>query len=126
MACGGTLWQDLARQRPGPIDHRESAARGERAHLAHPVQPVPGSRLAAILGRAPLPVNTLHHQGVRAIGHGLQPGAWAADGLCEGLELPDRRFVVAVQWHPEELFAQQELAHALFSAFCAAASSGAK
>jgi putative glutamine amidotransferase len=123
VAFGGTLWQDLPSQQPGPFDHRESALRGERARLSHEVTVEPGSRLGAIFGSERIPVNTLHHQGVHTIGRDLRPTVWATDGLCEGLELPDRRFVLSVQWHPEELFSTQAPAHALFSAFCAEAAS---
>jgi putative glutamine amidotransferase len=122
VALGGTLWQDLARQRPDSLDHRESARKGQRDLLTHPVELAPDSRLAALAGGAgELPVNTLHHQAIRDLGADLRPVAWSPDGLCEGLELPGRAFVLAVQWHPEELVNTQAAAWQLFAAFCAAA-----
>jgi len=43
-----------------------------------------------------------HHQGVDRIGEGLQVSGFSArDELPEAIELPDRRFVLGVQWHPE-------------------------
>jgi gamma-glutamyl-gamma-aminobutyrate hydrolase PuuD len=33
---------------------------------------------------------------------GLDVAARAADGTVEALELPDQRFILAVQWHPED------------------------
>jgi putative glutamine amidotransferase len=121
VACGGTLWQDLDTCRPGPIAHQASAQAGDRALLAHPVTLAPDSRLAAVLGAEEVAVNTLHHQGLADLGADLQPVAWAPDGLCEGLELPGAAFVLAVQWHPEELVTRQAASLRLFTAFCRAA-----
>lgn len=75
------------------------------------------SRLAKILGEGPRVVNSRHHQLVGSLGAGLHVSARAADGVIEGIERRDRRFAVAVQWHPEDLFAQER---ALFEAFAAA------
>lgn len=49
-----------------------------------------------------------HHQSVGRIGRGLVPTAWAREpgspsgDVIEALELEGARFVLAVQWHPEE------------------------
>lgn len=66
----------------------------------HPVTPVPGTRLAEILGTAELPVPTYHHQGV-ADHPTYTASAWHADGTLEAFEHADARFRIAVQWHPE-------------------------
>jgi putative glutamine amidotransferase len=43
-----------------------------------------------------------HHQSIDRIGKGLVPTAQADDGVIEAVELPAARFVMGVQWHPEE------------------------
>ncbi|MGO8871729.1 MAG: gamma-glutamyl-gamma-aminobutyrate hydrolase family protein [Acidimicrobiales bacterium] len=43
-----------------------------------------------------------HHQGVGRLGEDLAVTARSDDGIVEAVELPGRRFVVGVQWHPEE------------------------
>lgn len=43
-----------------------------------------------------------HHQAVDSLGRNLEVTARSEDGVVEAVELPDRRFVVGVQWHPEE------------------------
>jgi len=43
-----------------------------------------------------------HHQAVATLGRGLVVTATSADGVVEAVELPGHRFVVGVQWHPEE------------------------
>ncbi len=47
-------------------------------------------------------VHCCHHQAVGALGEDLVVTARSPDGVIEAVELPGRRFVVGVQWHPEE------------------------
>lgn len=43
--------------------------------------------------------------------------AIASDGLIEAAWMPGKRFVWAVQWHPEYLFKVNADSHKLFNAF---------
>ncbi len=64
VALGGTLYQDIAAQRTDAIKHDYFPTAGfARDHLAHRVTVAPGSRLDALVGAAPLEVNSMHHQG---------------------------------------------------------------
>jgi putative glutamine amidotransferase len=47
-------------------------------------------------------VRCSHHQAIATVAPGLVVTARSADGVIEAVELPGRRFVVGVQWHPEE------------------------
>ncbi len=67
----------------------------------HPVTIAHGSRLAVILETQEYIVNSRHHQAAGRVGEGLLVTATAPDGVIEGLELPGKPFVLAVQWHPE-------------------------
>jgi putative glutamine amidotransferase len=90
VALGGTLVQHIEGHKcPGQPD----------AHLA---AIAPHSRLKSILRVDQYPVNSRHHQCVDRVADGLVVAARAPDGVIEALELPTRRFVVAVQWHPED------------------------
>ncbi len=80
----------------------------------------PGSRLACILGTGSVEVNSRHHQAVDEVGRGLVVTSRAADGIVEGLERPDLRFAVAVQWHPEDQVRRFPAQRRLFEAFAAA------
>jgi putative glutamine amidotransferase len=60
-----------------------------------------GSRAADVFG-ATTTVLCSHHQSINVVGRGLVPSARAADGVIEAVELPSSRFVLGVQWHPEE------------------------
>jgi putative glutamine amidotransferase len=70
---------------------------------AHEVFVRPGSKLAGILDAGTCRVNSRHHQAAARVADGLVVSACATDGLVEGLERPDKAFVVAVQWHPEDM-----------------------
>jgi putative glutamine amidotransferase len=82
------------------------------------------SGLGRILGCERFEANSSHHQALDRVAEGLVVTARSpADGIIEGVELPDHRFFVAVQWHPERHYsasADRELSdasHRLFTAF---------
>jgi putative glutamine amidotransferase len=96
VELGGTLHQHLP-DVIGTLAHRSAPfVFGDVA-----VQTVPGTRAAAVFGPAPT-VLCSHHQSIAALGRGLVTTASAADGVIEAVELPTARFVLGVQWHPEE------------------------
>ena len=123
VALGGTLYMHIADEHPQAIKHDYSSD-WPRDHLPHSVRVDPDSRLAAILGTTTPGVNSLHHQGIRDLAAGLQATGWAPDDLIEAIELPDHRFGLAVQWHPEWLTNQaaaKRPVRALFRTFVEAA-----
>ena len=90
--------------------------------MAHPVRVAEGSRLHAAFGTLEAWVNSMHHQGICELGHGLVPAAWSSDGLIEALEAArEDHFLVGVQWHPEMLIDHHEGTRRLFEAFIEAA-----
>lgn len=119
VALGGSLYQDIASQVPGALDHRPSDK--PRDWRAHDIAILPGTRLAAVFGCTSLPVNSIHHQAVKRLAPELIASAYAPDGVLEGLEHPQRRFALGVQFHAEELYQQDESIMRLFRAFIAAA-----
>jgi putative glutamine amidotransferase len=116
VALGGTLFQDLPRERPSRIPH---AVRVPKNFLAHPVSVAAGSRLESISSSRTFEVNSRHHQGIDRIAPGLSRSAEAPDGLIEAIEAEEGPFLVAVQWHPENLYASAP-SRALFESFRAA------
>ena len=111
---GGTLIQHLgaARHDPEKDDH---------SGPAHEIEFSPGSRLAQIAGVARWQVNSRHHQAVARVGDNLHVSARdPEDGVVEGLERRDKRFVVAVQWHPEDQIVRRPEQIRLFQSFAAA------
>jgi putative glutamine amidotransferase len=119
VATGGTLVQDIPSQVRGAADHDPDT---ERWQTCHEVEILPGTRLRAILGRDRVPVNSFHHQAVKTLGEGLSLSARSVeDGVVEGIEMPDHRFVVGVQWHPESFWDRPENFQPLFGALVQAA-----
>lgn len=120
VALGGTLHQHIPDAVGGTVQHSQSEPR----HVAtHPVKLLTeGTRLGEILGTPELAVNSFHHQALHRLGRGLRDVGWAPDQVIEALEHEDRRrFVVGVQWHPEDLVSHDGAARALFAAVVDAA-----
>lgn len=118
VATGGTLIQDIPSLVSGGVEHDPRRQRWQRAHLVNILK---GTRLHGILGRGTVAVNSFHHQAVDALGKGLVVSARSdGDGVIEGVEMKDRRFVVGVQWHPESFWDKPDGFQPLFDALVGA------
>lgn len=99
VALGGTLLQHLP-ERFGHEEHRRAIGSFEGSD--HDVELLEGTLAMAVVGEASHVTKSHHHQGVDRLGEGLEVGARSLlDGLPEAIELPQRSFVLGVQWHPE-------------------------
>lgn len=99
VAYGGTLLQHLP-ERFGHHEHLRVPGTFDGAD--HDVDLVEGSLAACAAGETHHATKSHHHQGVDRLGEGLRiSGSSTMDGLPEAIEMPDRRFVLGVQWHPE-------------------------
>lgn len=119
VALGGTLHQRV-QEVPGRLDHRSPGRDmplDQRYGAAHPVRLIPGGLLAGLAGADEIWVNSLHSQGIDRAAPGLFIEAVAPDGQIEAVSLPDSRFVVGVQWHPEYKAVDNPVSKALFAAF---------
>lgn len=104
VALGGTLYQVLDDQNPNAIKHDYFPTYGfERDHLAHDVALTRGSRPRHWYEKDRIPVNSMHHQGIKTLAPSLLASAVAPDGLIEAAESTNDHFLVGVQWHPEVL-----------------------
>jgi putative glutamine amidotransferase len=100
VARGGTLVQDLPLERPSEVAHHLPKKENRRDH---PVTVEPGTRLHRIAGASEIDVNSRHHQAIERAADGFVVAATAPDGVIEAIEAKDGRWLVAVQWHPENL-----------------------
>ena len=122
VAAGGSLYQDIEAQVPGAIRHDYFPTYGfTRDYLAHEVTVTESSRLRSLVDLDQVPVNSMHHQGVKRLGDGLVPCARSADGLVEAVESPNGHFLVGVQWHPEVFESDDPHTRGLFRGFVEAA-----
>ncbi len=111
VALGGSLNQDI-----GNEDHW---------HQHHALNVEPGSTVAKALGtERPQRCHSVHHQSLKLVAPALRVVGWADDGTVEAVELPDARFVVGVQWHPEDTAATDPVQQSIFDALVAAGRPG--
>jgi putative glutamine amidotransferase len=120
VALGGSLHQHVPDVFGTTVQHSQT----ERRDVAtHPVKlQTEGTRIGSIVRAPELRVNSFHHQAVHRLGRDLRDVGWAPDNVIEAVEHTDRRrFMVAVQWHPEDLVGDDGGARALFTAVVDAA-----
>ena len=116
VAMGGTLHIDLPSD--GKLCH--SLTMYPRNVRSHEISVQPGTRLEQVMGLQGK-VNSFHHQAIKDIAEGLQVTAVSADdSVIEAVEVPGDRYILGVQWHPEELVEFPE-ARELFRSFIDAA-----
>jgi putative glutamine amidotransferase len=104
IEVGGKLWQDIEAEVPSAANHEQKVDSRLPGHAARVIA---GTRLAKILGRDLIQVNSTHHQAVRDPGAAIV-SAVAPDGVVEAIELTDR-FAIGVQWHPELMPGKEHL-----------------
>jgi putative glutamine amidotransferase len=115
VALGGTLVQHLPDEIPSGIPHEQPNPRTE---AGHEVIVAADTLLHRIVGQERIPVNSAHHQAVKAVPASILVNASAPDGVIEGIEDPARRFCLGVQWHPEYHISPAD--RAIFNALIAA------
>ena len=119
VALGGSLHQNV-QEVPGRFDHRadKSATIDAQYGPAHDVALVPGGALANLFEAERIRVGSLHSQGIDRLGDGLSVEARADDGPIEAVRVDGAAaFAIAVQWHPEWHFRDNEQSRRLFAAF---------
>jgi putative glutamine amidotransferase len=116
VVLGGSLIQHIPDSYlDSTIAHEQPNPRNE---VSHNVKLVKGSLLAKIVGQSEIMVNSAHHQAVDKVAQGVTVNAIAPDGVIEGIEFPAQKFCLGVQWHPEFLITQADIA--IYKAFIAA------
>jgi gamma-glutamyl-gamma-aminobutyrate hydrolase PuuD len=112
VQLGGSLIQHL------PSAERHVRRTPDRSLPAHSVVIEPGTMLAKIAKRETWDVNSRHHQAVARLASGLRICARdSEDGTIEAIELPSRRYVLGVQWHPENQISEDSGQPDLFQSF---------
>lgn len=99
VALGGALVQHIPDSVEDALEHEQPNPRHQPGHA---VAVLPDTVLRRIVDAPEMRVNSAHHQAVRSPGRGVI-NALAPDGVIEGIEDPNQRFCIGVQWHPEYL-----------------------
>jgi putative glutamine amidotransferase len=100
VAQGGTLWQDLATQVPGALNHHNWEIYSGNCHAT---SVAPGTGLAKLYpGATVVKTNSIHHQAIKDLGRDLVVEAWSEpDRIAEAIRHTGPAYLFAVQWHPE-------------------------
>lgn len=100
VACGGTLYQDIAEQYPNASIHRDDQLYDD---LHHGIEIVENSRLAKLFNQKRIHrVNSIHHQAIKTLGSDLIVEANAVDdGVIEAIRWTGSGNMFGCQWHPE-------------------------
>ncbi|QEK13675.1 gamma-glutamyl-gamma-aminobutyrate hydrolase family protein [Crassaminicella thermophila] len=114
VALGGTLYQDIHAQRENTLGHYPKDTPVH--NLYHQVHVKNESKIYNVFRQNEIRVNSFHHQAIKEIGNELIETAWAADGIIEAVEHIHKKFVVGVQWHPEDLTVHHPIFLKLFKA----------
>lgn len=103
VLLGGTLYQDMIIQRESntKIEHKQKPPYDKPIHLVNIEK---DTILCDVFGKEVINVNSYHHQGIKQLSKHLKCAAKAEDGIIESVFMPDKRFVLAVQWHPEFIY----------------------
>ncbi|RTR06898.1 gamma-glutamyl-gamma-aminobutyrate hydrolase family protein [Halomonas nitroreducens] len=105
VSQGAKLIQDLPSEVRSSLGHMQPLPHSEASHS---VSLTPGSLLHRLVGRERLEVNSVHHQAIKDVPKHLVVSAVAEDHVIEAIEVPDQRFCIGLQWHPEYLINDSE------------------
>lgn len=101
VALGGKLYQDIFTQVPNCLGHSPEGILN--TELYHSINIEKDTKLFHIFGKEKIFVNSFHHQGIKELGNNLLVSALSEDGIIEGIEATDDRFLIGLQFHPENL-----------------------
>ncbi|HYE80749.1 MAG TPA: gamma-glutamyl-gamma-aminobutyrate hydrolase family protein [Clostridia bacterium] len=99
VALGGSLYQDINAQLPDTLGHSPGGTAVDE--LYHSINIEKKSKLYNIFNEDRINVNSFHHQAVKKLGNNLVVSAMSDDGIIEGIESTDRKFLIGIQCHPE-------------------------
>lgn len=111
VGLGGTLYQDLSENSDSFIKHSQNAPGNLPSHHVNVVK---DSTLFDLVGERPY-VNSRHHQALKDIAPSLKVVATADDHVPEAVESVDGDQILAIQWHPENMFKHYEYSQKIFA-----------
>lgn len=113
-SLGGSLYQDLPTQHPSDTEHHMTAPYDTEIHKVKIYDDTP---LRKLLQEEEIGVNSYHHQAVKVLSPKLVAMAESEDGLIEAVYMPGKKFLWALQWHPEFSYKVDEKSRKIFEAF---------
>lgn len=102
---------DCVAKNDTPINHRQKENK-----YVHNVEILENTLLSNIVEKQKIPVNSKHRYHVNNTKKFIV-SSYSEDGLIESIELPNKRFVIGIQWHPEKMLEYDESANKIFDRF---------
>jgi len=107
VASGGDLIQDINDSIKTDIEHEQKNPRNQ---VSHEIKIIKDSKLFNIIKNDKIKVNSAHHQSVNNLGNNFISSAIAADGVIEAIEHIKHPWCIGLQWHPEFLITNSDIA----------------
>ena len=120
VGFGGSLYQDIKEDAEPQSEHRQTDVGKSRQEATHSVVVTDSESSLGLIVEGACRVNSLHHQAIKRVGRGLKVTVRSEDGFVEAVESADEYpFLMAVQWHPEEMVANSPEQREIFVRFLA-------
>jgi putative glutamine amidotransferase len=120
VGLGGSLYQDLKQDAAPQLEHRQTELGKSRQEPTHSVLVTDSESSLGAIVQGACRVNSLHHQAIKRLGRGLKVTARSEDGFVEAVEAAEEYpFLMAVQWHPEEMVGDSPEQREIFARFVA-------
>lgn len=109
IASGGDMYQDIYSQVQGKdlLQHQQTAPKSHGSHFVHVSKE---SELYRLTEMEVLRVNSRHHQANRSVQDPIFISGKANDGIVEAIESKSHTFALGLQWHPENMFTENDIA----------------
>lgn len=114
IAAGGSIFQDIYAENNTEKKLIKHSQQAPRWFQIHDVTIQADTCLHSIFNRENLKVNSFHHQAVSEVAPNFVVNAYAEDGIIEAISLESKKFVLGVQWHPENLWRKDKTHLKLF------------
>lgn len=114
IAAGGSIYQDIYAENNSDTKLLQHNQQGPRWFQIHTVKIIENTCLYGVFGKEKIKVNSFHHQAVSEVAPGFAINAYSEDGIIEAISNESKKFVLGVQWHPENLWRKDKIHLKLF------------
>jgi len=118
VVLGGSLVQHLGELANASklLDHAPKQFPVGEEFALHRIDIEPNSQMASALGATQINGASFHHQGIDRLARDLVAVGYAPDGILEAVE-HRTKWLLGMQWHPEDTAAADPLQQNLYNAF---------
>jgi len=118
VVLGGSLVQHLGELANASklLDHAPKQFPIGEEFALHRIDIEPNSQMASALGATQINGASFHHQGIDRLASDLIAVGYAPDGILEAVE-HRTKWLLGMQWHPEDTAATDSVQQSLYNAF---------